>query len=160
MFNTLKEVHDSKIFHGVKKNEAEAYELCKEELENHGKQQVVIWFLKEKDGKLSEKFLGYRRDFEVPSSILARPFKKNLLHEPDEWMREMDFVLNKNPHQLYVLARAEVLDNFKYCCLKNLIERIDELQIPVTEKEELKKLVRLFKDLLRYGLNTRPNLIL
>ena len=63
MFKTLKEVYDSKIFHGVK-TEAEAYELCKEESENHGKEHVLIWFLKEKDGKLSEKVIGYCRDSE------------------------------------------------------------------------------------------------
>ena len=165
MFKTLKEVYDSKIFHGVK-TEAEAYELCKEESENHGKEHVLIWFLKEKDGKLSEKVIGYCRDSEnpYPSFWLANYYFKGFQsrslkkfpcgyipgHSLLSLIRSnpMDFVLNKNPHQLCVLARAEVLDNFKYCCLKNLIERIDELQIPVKQKEELKKLVRPFQWLL------------
>ena len=67
---TLKEVYDNKIFHG-KKTKAEAYELCKEELENTAKEFVFIWFLEEKDGKLRSRRayldrLGYRKDSNVP----------------------------------------------------------------------------------------------
>ena len=60
-------------------------------------------------------------------------------------LNRMDFVERKNPHQLAELARVAILDNCNYCCLKNLIERIDELRIPAMEKEELKKLVRGFQ---------------
>jgi hypothetical protein len=42
------------------------------------------------------------------------------------------------------LARVETLDNCNYCCLRILIRKIDELQLPTMEKEELKTLVRGF----------------
>ena len=58
---TLKEVFDSKIFHG-RLTEEEAYDLCKEELTNHGKPEVYIWYLCEFDGKLIGRIDGYRRD--------------------------------------------------------------------------------------------------
>ena len=42
------------------------------------------------------------------------------------------------------LARVATLDSCNYCCLRSLIKRIDELQLPKMEKEELKKLIREF----------------
>ena len=132
---TLKEVYDNKIFHG-KKTKAEAYELCKEELENTGKERVFIWFLEEKDGKLREKIVGYRNNSNVP---LVPILGGNLTNIP------MDFLTRKIPFPLIELARVSVLDNAKYCCIKNLIEGLDELRIPEPEKEELKKLVRPFR---------------
>jgi hypothetical protein len=42
------------------------------------------------------------------------------------------------------LARVATLDSCNYCSLRSLITRIDELQIPTMEKEELKKLIRGF----------------
>jgi hypothetical protein len=146
---TLKEVYDNKTFHG-KKTKAEAYELCKEELENTGKERVYIWFLEEKDGKLREKIVGYRKDSNVPTV----PWKGE--GYPGEVGNTYTFETNysiyypillsrKIPFTLIELARVSVLDNAKYCCIKNLIEGLDELRIPATEKEELKKLVRPFR---------------
>lgn len=140
---TLKEVYDDKIFHG-KKTKAEAYELCKEELENTGKESVFIWFLEEEDGKLRESLFGYRLDNDVQSSLPISFVEDSCLslylsNYP------MDFLTRKIPFPLIELARVSVLDNAKYCCIKNLIEGLDELRIPATEKEELKKLVRPFR---------------
>ena len=141
---TVKKVYDNKIFHG-KKTAAEAYELCKEELEKTGKELVLIWFLEEKDGKLRESIFGYRRDSEVPTVWLV---PQNTLDHPrynNSQLDPMDFLIRKNPFPLIELARVSVLDNANYCCLKNLIEGLDGLRIPTTQKEELKKLVRPFR---------------
>ena len=77
--------------------------------------------------------------FPYPSDIpLFMPFDANFCIE--------NFVERRNPHQLQELARVAILDSLDYCCLKNLMQRIDELQLPVAmEKEELKKLVRGFR---------------
>ena len=147
---TIKEVYDNKIFHG-KKTIAEAYELCKEELEKTGKERVFLWFLEEKDGKLRESIFGYRRDSEVPTVWLV---PQNTLDHPitisptpyhNSQLDPMDFLIRKKPFPLIELARVSVLDNANYCCLKNLIEGLDGLRIPTTQKEELKKLVRPFR---------------
>ena len=142
---TMKEVYDNKIFHG-KKTAAEAYELCKEELEITGKERVFLWFLEEKDGKLRESIFGYRRDSEVPTVWLVP--QDTLGHPPysnNIQLDSMDFLIRKNPFPLIELARVSVLDNANYCCMKNLIEGLDDLRIPAPEKEELKKLVRPFQ---------------
>ena len=150
---TIKEVYDNKIFHG-KKTIAEAYELCKEELEKTGKERVFLWFLEEKDGKLRESIFGYRRDSEVPTVWLVPQdtlkcgiisldypyyYNSHIIMDP------MDFLIRKNPFPLIELARVSVLANANYCCIKNLIEGLDGLRIPATEKEEMKKLVRPFQ---------------
>ena len=57
-------------------------------------------------------------------------------------LRIEDLVERKN--QQSELERVAILDNLDYCCLKNLIQKIDELQLSAMEKEELKKLVRGF----------------
>ena len=132
MSKTLKEVYDSKFFHGTK-TEVEAYELCKEELENRGnKQDVCIRFLEEKDGKLRDVVNGYRRDSEVPFVRL----NGNLLETQSYsyYLKTNDFVERRNPIKLIELTRISILDNFQYCCLRNLFKGIDELQIPAMEK--------------------------
>ena len=58
-------------------------------------------------------------------------------------LRNEDFVERKN--QPSDLERVAILDSLDYCCLKNLIQKIDELQLSAMEKEELKKLVRGFQ---------------
>jgi hypothetical protein len=142
---SLKEVYDSKFFHG-KKNKAEAYELCKEELENTGNKLVSIWFLEEKDGKLREKTCLLFRDSELPTLFYLEDFT---LAQRGWWgsgyLAAGYFLTRKIPFPLIELARVSVLDNANYCCMKNLIEGLDELRIPATEKEELKKLVRPFR---------------
>ena len=153
MAKPLKDLYNSKIFHG-RLTEEEAYDLCKAELTNHGKKQAYIWYLHECEGKLSGRIDGYRGDSEVPfarhhdvQQVWDRYFPGFfLLFVPIQIeLNRMDFVERKNPHQLAELARVAILDNCNYCCLKNLIERIDELRIPAMEKEELKKLVRGFQ---------------
>ena len=142
---TLQEIFDLPYFHGRLTDE-EAYDLCQEELTNTGKNLVYIWHLSEINDYLHGRICGLRRDSEV------------LIHEtaplcwPCDWTPELaplygrNFVLRKNPIKLQELARIAILDSFvDYCCLKNLIQRIDELQLPAMEKEELKKLVRGFK---------------
>ena len=144
---TLQEIFDLPYFHGRLTDE-EAYNLCQEELASTGKSMVYIWHLSEIDGELHGIIKGYHRGskeiyngvaFPYPSDIpLFMPFNANL--------RIKNFVERRNPHQLQELARVAILDSLDYCCLKNLMQRIDELQLPVAmEKEELKKLVRGFR---------------
>ena len=162
---TLKEVFDSKIFHG-RLTEEEAYDLCKRKLTNHqrygesGKPEVYIWYLVEVDGKLFGRIDGYYRDSEVPFArhdevqgwkwrvCSARPAFQPYLYSKYNGFcgkkNTMDFVERKIPHQLSELARVATLDNCNFCCLRSLMEKIDELRIPPMEKEKLKKLVRGF----------------
>ena len=140
----LKEIYDLPYFHGTLTDE-EAYNLCQEELASTGKSVVYIWHLSEIDGELHGMIQRGSKDmyngvaFPYPSDIpLFMPFDANLRIE--------NFVERRNPHQLQELARVAILDSLDYCCLKNLMQRIDELQLPVAmEKEELKKLVRGFR---------------
>ena len=155
---TLQEVYDSKIFHG-RLTEEEAYNLCTAELINHGKQQVYIWFLHETDGKLQGRIYGFRPNSEVPF-VEHHTVQQVILDYGNQnpnigivigtrsnrtFTYPTDFVERKKPHQLAELARVATLDNCIYCCLTSLIKRIDELQLPATEKEELKKLIRGFQ---------------
>ena len=160
---TLKEIFDSKIFHG-RLTEEEAYDLCKRKLTNHqrygesGKPEVYIWYLVEVDGKLFGRIDGYYRDSEVPfarrdevqgwrflyTSSSVKFVARGLHFNSEFLLKPMDFVERKNPHQLSELARVATLDNCNYCCLRSLMEKIDELRIPPMEKEKLKKLVRGF----------------
>ena len=143
---SLKEIFDLPYFHGRLTDE-EAYDLCQEELTSTGKPQVYIWHLSEIDGELHGRICGYHRDSEVPF-VFPYPYSHMPAMMPfmdDLRIENENFVERKNPHQLQELARVAILDSLDYCCLKNLIQRIDELQLPVMEKEELKKLVRGFK---------------
>ena len=139
----LKEIYDLPHFHGTLTDE-EAYNLCREELTNTDKNLVYVWHLSEINGELHGRICGLSRDSEVPIRFLV-PFARSHY----EYCRFLNgaLVLRKNPIKLQELARIAILDSFvEYCCLKNLIQRIDELQLPVAmEKEELKKLVRGFR---------------
>ena len=137
----LKEIYDLPHFHGILTDE-EAYNLCREELTNTGKNKVYIWHLSEINGELQGRILRYVRDSEVPilRYFPQSPNMPHLLGVPS------NYVFRKNPIKLQELARIAILDSFvDYCCLNNLIKRIDELQLIAMEKEELKKLVRGFK---------------
>ena len=140
---SLKEIFDLPYFHGRLTDE-EAYNLCQEELASTGKRQVYIWHLSEVDGELYGKICCYHRDSEVP---FAFPYPSHIpVFMPfDANLRIENFVERRNPHQLQELARVAILDSLDYFCLKHLIQRIDELQLPAMEKEELKKLVRGFR---------------
>ena len=154
MVNTIKEVFDSKYFHGRLTRE-EAYNLCKEEMTNTGKPYAYIWYLFESDGRLQGTIcccnLCHHRDpwffdvqqFEVFQTPGFLCFQYNSGYFA---LINHRFVERKNPHQLSELARVASLDNCNgYCCLRSLIEKIDELQIPLSQKEELKKLARGFR---------------
>ena len=160
MNKTIKEIFDSKYFQGRLTHE-EAVNLCIEELTNTGKPRVYIWYLFEgtKDtgvnGRLHGHFLGQSAPDEhgIGGSSLSwghpicHPGRwiPGYFHYMDIW--HMDIVLTrKNPHTLLELARVAILDNCNgYCCLRSLIEKIDEFEIPRSEKEELKKLARGFE---------------
>ena len=153
----LKEIYDHPQFHGLLSDE-EAYNLCREELTNTGKKTVDVWHLTEINGELhGRSSFGIIRSFDGTFGLSHLKFC-NSLDKIHEWMfcrgisqhlLENTYIKRKNPPKLGELARIATLDSFvDYCCLKNLIQRIDELQIPTTEKEELKKLVRGFKVLL------------
>ena len=74
---------------------------------------------------------------EKPIALRARSFF------PWAELLVLNFVERKN--QPSDLERVAILDSLDYCCLKNLIQKIDELQLSAMEKEELKKLVRGFQ---------------
>ena len=148
MNKTIKEVFDSKYFHGRLTHE-EAYNLCKEEMTNTGKPYVEIWYLFERqNGRLDGKIRGYRRDSETSADDFHQilDWSQGLIKWIPEYEDMDSFVERKNPHTLLELARVATLDNCNgYCCLGSLIEKIDEFQIPRSEKEELKKLARGFE---------------
>ena len=142
---SLKEIFDLPYFHGRLTDE-EVYDLCQEELTSTGKPQVNILHLSEIDGELQGRICGYHRDSEVPNNPPCLGHVQPVLTFSKALFDFFEnFVKRKNPHQLQELARVAILDSLDYCCLKNLIQRIDELQLPAMEKEELKKLVRGFK---------------
>ena len=152
---SLKEIFDLPYFHGRLTDE-EAYNLCQEELTNTSKTHVYIWYLSEIDGELEGRVRGYRRDSEVPFVAFGTPtqhlsYQRNCTSLDailclSKELQCFNLLERKNPHQLQELARIAILDSFvDYCCLKNLIQRINELRLPAMEKEELKKLVRGFQ---------------
>ena len=139
--------NEHKMFHGIK-TEAEAYNICKAEMEQSGKPQVSIWFLIDTQDEFSSRIMSYRRYSEVPFEIRTlsgqRGWSWSIFHS-DFYP---DFVERRNPIPLIELARARIIQNccnyyyYYNCNLTNVIEKIDELQIPAMEKEELKKLFR------------------
>ena len=154
MVKIIKEVFDSKYFHGRLTDE-EAYNLCKEELTNSAKQRVYIWYLFEYGGSLQGRICGYRRNSEVPfvRHVDVHSAIQGLEGSTGFWMLQFCnaqpptkvFVKRKNPHTLSELTGVAFLDNCNgYCCMLGLIEKIDELRIPIPQKEELKKLARGF----------------
>ena len=70
MVNTIKEVFDSKYFHGRLTDE-EAYRLCKEEMTKTGKRYAYICYLLEAQGRLQGIVCGYCHDSEVPFTRLV-----------------------------------------------------------------------------------------
>ena len=150
MVNTIKEVFDSKYFHGRLTHE-EAYNLCKEEMTNTGKPYVEIWYLFEnlQNGKLEGRIRRYRRHQISNINDWSLDESHGLIKWIPEYTDMDSFVERKNPHTLLELARVATLDNCNgYCCLRSLIEKIDELQIPTREKEELRKLAHGFEIIL------------
>ena len=162
----LKKLYEHPMFHGIK-TEAEAYDICKAEFEQFGKPECpvvcefgklhlgvnsrYIWFLLDNDDKLSSVIYRYcdslplvhwyqvANDFDF-ENYNARNFY--FLHG----------VERRNPHKLSEMARATILDNCHlkvktYCndCLRccGLRIMIDQLEIPATEKVEIKKLIHL-----------------
>ena len=158
----LKEIYDHPHFHGLLSDE-EAYNLCREELTNTGKDIVYLWHLFDINGELHGRITVGTIGFGGEISVYYLKF-----WDPDSWMLprgldqvilEREYIKRKNPFKLQELARINILDSFvDYCSLKNLIQRIDELQIPTTEKEELKKLVRGFKVILA-SIIPNPNVL-
>ena len=141
---SLKEIFDLPYFHGRLTDE-EAYDLCQEELTNTGKTQVYIQHLYEINGELQGRICGYqasRLSFVFPYPTRGLSQMPVMMPCMDD-LRNEDFVERKN--QPSDLERVAILDSLDYCCLKNLIQKIDELQLSAMEKEELKKLVRGFQ---------------
>ena len=140
--------------------DGEAYNLCKEELRKKPKKnKVFIWFIYKFCGSLQGRIYGYRRNSEVPfvRHLDVHSAIQGLEGLTGSWMLRFInmqpprkvFVKRKNPHTLSELAFVATLDNCnEYCCLFNLITKIEELRIPPSQKEELKKLARGFKVIL------------
>ena len=137
---------DSKYFHG-RLTHQEAYNLCKEEMTNTGKPYVQIWYLFEnlQNGKLEGRIRRYRRHQISNINDWSLDENQGLIMWIPEYTNMDSFVERKNPHTLLELARVATLDNCNgYCCIASLIEKIYELRIPISQKEELKKLARGF----------------
>ena len=97
--NTIKEVFDSKYFHGRLTDE-EAFNLCKEEMNN----------TELEDGRLQGTIRGYQRDSGL--IVLARGFRGVAhLHFWRLYMHVDNVVERKNPITLLELARVATLDN-------------------------------------------------
>ena len=152
----IKKVYDSKYFHGRLTDE-EAMNLCQEELTKTGKPYVYIWFLSElESGRLQGTYRRYQRDFKLIHFAQHFDYWTRMCQNNWEGFRRMEYLVErKNPITLLELARVATLDNCNgYCCLRSLIEKIDQLRLPTREKEELKKLAHGFRETL---LENLPN---
>ena len=148
----LKEIYDHPHFHGLLSDE-EAYNLCCEELTNTGKNIVYLWHLSDINGELHGRItvgsFWFGGEISVSHLKSRDPASWMLPRGLDQVILERNYIKRKNPFKLQELARIATLDSFvDYCSLNNLIQRIDELELPTMEKDELKKLVRGFKVIL------------
>ena len=127
---------------------------------NNDKQKVYIWYLFEYGGSLQGKICGYRRDSEVPFDehvdvrqldvypygYLLWFYNPRQAYQYSTFLDEENFFVKKKSAYFSELARVATLDNCNgYCCMRSLIEKIEELQIPLSQKEELKKLAHGFQ---------------
>ena len=93
--NTIKEVFDSKYFHGRLTDE-EASNLLKEEMTNTGKPYGYIWYLSVdeffQDADLQGRIRGYHRDYERNSEFIPNFWVTGVvrLQQFDFWMRHDD----------------------------------------------------------------------
>ena len=159
---SLCSLYEHPLFHGIKtKDEAEA--LWKAKIEESGNPEAHIWFLMERDNQFESVIYGSR-------NITSKPGTDQFVEQdPIMVFIQWPSVERRNPHDLGQLARATILDNLnkcngssetnccekvcqletddcylKRCCcdrIWKLIMKIDQLEIPASEKLMMKKLI-------------------
>ena len=144
---SLKSLYEHPFFHGILTiSEAEA--LWKASVEESGNPEAYIWFLTEIDDHFESVIYGSRnRD--------SKPDTDQFVQQDSKMIQSgYDMVERRNPHELGQLARATIFDNLikstSYCRLIShnccdriwkLMMKIDQLEIPVSEKLMMKKLI-------------------
>ena len=171
MSRKLKELYEHPFFHGIKtKDEAEALWKESQDPEAVNYNCCYVWFAMEsKDRILTYIYQGPRHnpdnDFEpltgqffglVDYCCCQHDQKFATTGIEELYMRD-PLVKRNNPHDLPQLARAAVFDNLNTCecfgrritnlnsdcCDRILSEKINQLEIPESEKNMLKKLIPL-----------------
>jgi hypothetical protein len=151
---SLKSLYEHPLFHGIKTMD-EAKALWKAKIEESGNPEAYIWFLMETEDQFeSVIYLGSRHNSgngsdEPVTDQFVETYEPHYPH-----YRHM-VVERRNPHDLAQLARATIFDSLRKCdcrtknncCERILSLEIDQLEIPVSEKLLMKKLIpgaRLF----------------
>ena len=144
---SLKLLYDrNQFFHGIKTMD-EARNIWRAEIQS-GKPVACIWFLLETQDELQSCLYGncYRSNqSEEPRLIFTE-----LEDYPTYMNPSASFVKRRGPNKLAELSRATIFDNLNCSCRTKgdnckgiLSEKIDQLQIPETEKFMIKKLIPL-----------------
>jgi hypothetical protein len=149
---SLKSLYEHPLFHGIKTMD-EAKALWKAKIEESGNPEAYIWFLMETEDQFeSVIYLGSRHNSGNGSD---EPVTDQFVKETYEPHYRHMVVERRNPHDLAQLARATIFDSLRKCdcrtknncCERILSLEIDQLEIPVSEKLLMKKLIpgaRLF----------------
>ena len=154
----LKELYEHPFFHGIK-TEAEAYNLCKDSMEQSGKPDAAIFFLFETQDRLSPKIYLYEKNSEVPERNIYGNFiepemqftgPEQSLIDSIPLVRKV-MVERRTPQDLSQIARATIMDSINCscgphktdCCVRNLHQKIDSLRIPESEKVNIRKLIHI-----------------
>ena len=143
----LKELYEHPFFHGIK-TEAEAYNLCKDSMEQSGKPHAAIFFLFETQDRLSSEIYLYEKNSEVPQMQFTAP-ENSLIDHFAKGRKVM--VERRTPQDLSQIARATIMDSINCscgphktdCCVRNLHQKIDSLRIPESEKVNIRKLIHI-----------------
>ena len=126
----------------------EAKALWKAKIEESGNPEAYIWFLMETEDQFeSVIYLGSRHNSGNGSDEPVTDQFVKETYEP-HYRRHM-VVERRNPHDLAQLARATIFDSLRKCdcrtktnyCERILSLEIDQLEIPVSEKLLMKKLI-------------------
>ena len=155
----LKELYEHPLFHGIK-TEAEAYNLCKDSMEQSGKPHAAIFFLFETQDRLSPEIYLNEKNSEVPERNIYGNFIEPEMQftGPEKSLDQLDFALERKvmverrtPQDLSQIARATIMDSINCscgphktdCCVRNLHQKIDSLRIPESEKVNIRKLIHI-----------------
>ena len=171
MSRKLKELYEDPFFHGIKtKDEAEALWKESQNPEAVNYNCCYVWFAMEsQDRILTYIYQGSRHDpnnhfepltgqfFGLVDYCCCQHDQKFATTGIEELYMRDPLVKRNNPHDLSQLARAAVFENLNtcecsfrrihgfnnYCCDRILSEKINQLEIPQSEKNMLKKLTPL-----------------
>ena len=150
---SLKFLYEISFFHGIKtKDEAKA--LWKAKIEESGNPEAYIWFLMETEDRFDSVIYGSRHTT-LTNEPMTNQFVEHwhytsaMVYWPPSSVSAQHMVERRNSHDLSQLARATIFDNLKKCncrtknncCDEILSLEIDQLEIPVSEKLMMKKLI-------------------